>query len=330
MAIFKQRKKQSDDCIFCDTAKAQKPSGSLDGNIYDCPICGYYDISRTQLGSIEFDEEFSKNKHKIAQLLAERKLRNKSSGKLRFEIRAVSDTEQNSDELIYLNKLLKEYPESLLQKIGRALINWSLYMKKNSCDAIELKENFIAKDQAILECEIDRKQKILLLFAPENDEISMLNTLMNEGLLLQNSTNSSIRYTFTIKGCKYIEEIESGKKMTTEKSTTYHNTFYGDGNNIAQGEFNDSQISQTANQVIAGNIESLKQHLLSQGFKQDDVDALENALNQDKENGIYTIRSHVKGWFEKIKQKCIDSVYTIPHETFVGVATAAILKLCGI
>ena len=298
---------QKGKCIFCEESVVTNPPNGRAGIEYDCPICGSYFVDEIVYDQLKGDLFFITNKLKYAQLLAERNIQKKGHIDISLEIIA---------------ELLEYYPTDSLEVLDRALLNLSALIKHPG-DVINIPINCIHP----IPLGYPSKRCQLLLFSDEEQYPRILKQMESDGWINLNSTSQDRIIQITSKGWEHIKEIKSGKKMTIENNSTINVS----GNlNYVGGDMVNSQIHQITNQVIAGNIESLKQHLLSQGFKQDDVDALEDALNQDKENGKYSIRSHVQGWFETIKQKCIECVYTVPHDVLVGVATAAILKLIGI
>ncbi len=93
-------------CIICNHEGSVRASKHNDNYAFNCPICGYYEISE-QLFRIHYDEEILLNFfRKAPAILAERKLH-------KLDNCCIND----------FDEFLKGYPENFIEKMDRTLIN---------------------------------------------------------------------------------------------------------------------------------------------------------------------------------------------------------------
>ena len=198
MSLYYSKAKQPNDCIFCETPNAKRQSGILDGNIYACPICGNYTISRTELGLLEPKNQHQEEKLKVAQLLAEKKLT--SNVEFKFVNGAVED-------------LLKTYPYDMLKRLDRALLNLSRLVT-DPYDKICFSLPQLTSKQEDAQ---EYARIVALLFASINTaQVALDHMVQNGWLRVVECQNTD--YAITSKGWEYIRELKKRPAGDTKQA----------------------------------------------------------------------------------------------------------------
>lgn len=180
-------------CLFCKHPNSKPIAGGYyDGQMFQCPVCGEYEISRSLLQT-SFQKEVVENFFKKAPAIAaERHLH----GHDRFSLYSYDFVE-----------FLNGYPTNFIEKLERALANLAILT------------NYEPNQKEIT------VQDFGILFIEHNvhtfgtaEITSMLNQLQNEGWITFNSANGRYSYTLTLNGIKQALKL---KRNVQRKHQTF-------------------------------------------------------------------------------------------------------------
>jgi hypothetical protein len=119
---------------------------------------------------------------------------------------------------------------------------------------------------------------------------------------------------------KFVLEIEAqapdagevalgGVPISQERVTQIYNTNIWGGTNIAVGS---SSVTQTAQEVNVGDLESLRRFLAGLGIEQADLNELEQAIrDDDKPRDTHSFGERVSAWIGKMTAKAASGAWKI-------------------
>lgn len=125
-------------------------------------------------------------------------------------------------------------------------------------------------------------------------------------------------------------EIEGATPISEGKVSQIFNTniYGGQVGNLAAGS--PGAVQSVRDQVVQGDLESLKNYLGSIGVERTDVAELVDALDADRASGQSGMGSGVAGWLGKLGQKAKKAGSDASVQIATGLATQAILTFLGI
>lgn len=125
-------------------------------------------------------------------------------------------------------------------------------------------------------------------------------------------------------------EIEGATPIPEGKVSQIFNTniYGGQVGNLAAGS--PGAVQSVRDQVVQGDLESLKTYLGSIGVEPADVAELVDALDADRKSGQKGLGSGVAGWIGKLGQKAKNFGGEATVQVAAGLATQAILAFLGI
>jgi len=322
------------DCIFCNTPDAEDCQPKLDypdfdGKIFNCPICGKFMITDTQLVCLAHPKYLqAKEELRIAQLLAERQLTDKS----RFWIIVDDGPMCDKPDNFYVeNSLINRYPDCWRERLDRSLKNLSL-LKSSKNGTIDFPTDHAFTDSRFLNTanyianlksegekrRLERYRQILLLFSDLKNYQITLERLVQEGWLRKSdSSNYNVaRYIITDKTWEYLEQ---GNKPMTENNASEktgdtfnynYNTTVTGNNNITASSVIDSKINQQSYEinVKSGDIDSLAEYLRTLKLPEDEISLLRNAIEEDKRNNQPGLGCNVSNWLDVLKQNILAGI----------------------